>query len=356
MAVVKDVDFAEELIGQPHTISWSAHVFSPSGDMIDVLVESGTVTLSGRNRGRTRGDVTLIDTDGTLWDPTGVNGASPYGGWVEICASLGGQECFVGSGLILDVQRERPGGTIGVAFVDYGAAVGWDNWFWPVGYSTADPMQGVMETLFESCHLTGTVIDPGVPANVAGTFIEESSRESAVQHLCTDANIVAWVDEHRRLRLQPEPVTAAMPAVYTLSDGKSGTVTRESYGLSRDGVPNYVVVTGERPQDGANPPIGSAFVTTGLFDYNGPYGRVLEVNNRPVLTTNTACDQAAATILAKEGRLQRDMTVDAVAHPCLEPGDRIDLHSGDRVTSTVLDEVRYAIGPDAMSVRLVEAL
>lgn len=353
---MRDFDFPEPLLGQSHTIVWRAHVYGPDGAEVVVLAESGSVTLSGRDRNRTRGDITLIDPDAKLWDPTGLTGASPYGGTVEVCAMIGEEECYVASGIILEVQKERPGGTVRVAFTDYGQAADWDQNGAPMTFAATDNLVGWLEYLLQMAFTIETIVDPGVPTTLAGGFVEEHSKETALQHICTDAGIVVWVDEHRRLRVQLEAVTAASPAVYTLSDGPKGTVTKESHGLSRDGVPNYIYVTGEQPQGDTPPPFGSAFVTSGPFNIYGPYGRVTELPNRPVLTTNAACDAAAATILAREGRLQRDLTVDAVAHPCLEPGDRIDTTLGGFALATILDEVRYNIGPDPMNVRLVEAL
>ena len=354
---MKPNNIPHEFVASPHTVVWTAHVFAPSGAMVDVMVEDGTVTLSGRERNRTRGDVTLVDPQGRLWDPTGLTGASPYGGWVEVCAQMAGEECYVGSGIILEVQRERPGGTIRVAFTDFGVAAGWDQFSHPVSYAATDNLQSTIETLLESARLTATIVDPGVPTTLAGAFTEERSRESAIGSICSDADIVAWVDEHRRLRLQPESVTAAMPAVYMLADGPGGTVTQESHGLSRDGVPNYVVVTGERPQDGGDPPWGAwSLEGGGPLDPDGPFGRVVQLANRPVLATQAACEAAAKTILGQEGRLVRDISVSAIAFPCLEPGDRIDFTSGGSTLPTILAEVRYAIGPDVMAVRLQEAL
>lgn len=352
---MKPFDFPEALLGQSHTISWWAHVYDPAGGEVYAPVEDGSVTLSGRDRGRTRGDVTLVDTAGRLWDPSGLTGASPYGGHVEVCAQIGEEECFVASGLILDVGRERPGGTIRVAFVDYGQAVVWDQFGWPVGFHEASPLVSGLQDLFVSCAVTATIADPGIPATLGGTFLEESSREGAVSTICDNAGVVAWVDEHRRLRVQVAAVSAATPAVYTLHDGPNGTVTRESHGLSRDGVASWVVVTGERPQDAENPAIGNAYQTTGPTNVAGPYGRVVIRENRPVLATNAECDLAAATILRQRSRLVRNMQLDAVAHPCLEPGDRIDVSLSGNTFPLILEEVRYDIGPDAMNCRLVEA-
>lgn len=352
---MKPHNFDSELLTRPHSIQWCADIFAPSGDMIELVpIESGSVTLTGRDRSRTRGDLTLIDVEG-VWDPDGFTGASPYGGHLQMCAQVFGENIYIAGGLILEVAHQRPEGTVRVAFVDYGVQAGWDLFFGPWNFAGTEAMAPTIEFLMEECASTATVIDPGVPGTLAGAFVEEQSRESAVGHICNDSDIVCWMDEFRRIRLQPEPVSATTPAVYTLRDGPTGTVTREAQTLSRDGVPSYVIVSGERPQGGGNPVWSLAFQASGPTNVEGPFGRVIQIANRPVLTTSDACLAAARTILAQQSRLVRDLRLSAVTHPALEPGDRVDVILEDRGMPMVIEEIRFAMGVDAMEVSVVEA-
>lgn len=346
--------FDDDLLARPHAIEWCADVFTPAGAMLDQIpIETGAVTLSGRDRGRTRGDITLVDIGG-VWDPDGLDGASPYGGHVQMCAILFGERVYVAGGLILEAQRQRPEGTIRVAFVDYGSAVVWDLLAGGWAFDATMNLRSTIESMMEQAATTETIVDPGVPTTLAGAFVDEQSRESVVAHICTDANIVCWVDEWRRLRLQPATVSALTPAVYVLRDGPLGTVTSESHTLSRDGVPSFVVVTGERPQGAEGPVFGMVSQTTGPTAVDGPFGRVVSKQNRPVLTTVAECEAAGHTILARESRLKRDLSIGAVTHPALEPGDRVDTIMGNDTRALAIDEIRFRMGVEGMDVSVIE--
>jgi len=352
---VKPHTYTDDYLTRPHTIAWRAHIFAPDGSEMHCDVESGSITLSGRDRSRTHMDVTLVDDEWACWDPTGVTGASPFGGHVSVSALIGNDEIVVAAGIILETQRQRPDGGVRVGVVDYGVPVGWDLYGHPRTFNRGAHTVSTITTLMEMAHPASVVVGPGVSGYLHQGFVEERSQEAAIVTWCADINIVVWMDELRRLHLQGADVLASSPPVYTLSDGPAGTVTKEDHTLSRDGVPSVVVVTGEQPQGKAKPAWAVARQTTGNTAYTGPYGRVTEIINVPTVITNAVAQTTANTFLAHHRRLNRNLQLDAVANPALEPGDRVDAVLDGSHLKLTIDEVRFTIGPDPMSLTLLDA-
>jgi hypothetical protein len=247
------------------------------------------------------------------------------------------------------VSRDRPGGHIDVAFVDFGQAVGWDLYSWARRFKDTDNFVPTIQSLMADADPVSTIAEAGLPAKVAATFVEERSREAAVARILEDGKAVAWMDEHRRLRIDHEVVLASEAPVYEVRDGVNGTITRESHSLSRDGVPSIVIVTGEQPAAGGDPVWGSALQTTGPTAYTGPYGRVVGFYNRPGVRTKGLADVHAQSILIRNKRLERRLTVSAVAHIALEPGDRVDVVLEGTRLRMVVQALRFVVGsPDPM--------
>ncbi len=356
MGLVKPHAFVDTDLTRPHTIAWRAHIYAPNNTEMQCDVESGSITLSGRGRDRTRMDITLVDDEWACWDPTGTGGASPYGGHVQVSAFLGKEEIKVAAGIILETNRNRPDGGIRVGVVDYGAPVGWDLFGHPRVYNRGAHVVPSLTTLMEMAHPTSVVQGPSLPGWLRQGFVEERSPESAIVQFCSDGNIVVWMDELRRMHVQVADVLAAAAPVYTLTDGPLGTITKEDHTISRDGVPSVVVVTGEQPQGKAKPAWAVARQASGPTAYTGPYGRVTEVINVPTVISNATAQTTANTFLAQHRRLARDLQLDAVCNPTLEPGDRINVVLDGTTYRMQLQEVRFTIGPDPMSLSLLDAM
>ena len=354
MGVVKGAIPPSVLTGA-HKIDWQVMVYCPNGRTVRTQVDTGSVTITGRDRGRTRGQLEIVD-DGTLWDRTGETGVSPYGGSVKVQARVGSDLIDVAGGLVLEVERSRPGSTIDVAFVDYGAMLGWCELVGPIGINAGHSLADWITNFCWIAGPTGYVYDPGVPATVPTSFVEQGSHESGLAKLCTDDNIVVWLDEKRRVRVQPADVLDSTPAVWTFADGENGTIVTENHSLSRDGVPAAVVVTGETPQGAQAPVTGQAYQSTGPTRWGGPYGYVRQRANRPVLNSQAAADAAARTILDQQRRLKRQVDLTAVTHPGLEPGDRVDVVSAGERFAMVLQAASFRLSPNPMGATLVQPM
>lgn len=115
-------------------------------------------------------------------------------------------------------------------------------------------------------------------------------------------------------------------AVWTAAAGAGGVLTGLNRSLSRDGVYNAVVATGEALDDTA-PPLGTAYDLdpTSPTYWLGPFGKVPRRYSSPLLTTAGRATSAAESLLVQSTGLPYLVDFTAVPNPALEPFDPIAL-------------------------------
>lgn len=310
-----------------------------------LAVEDGSVTLDATADVRASLDLTIVEP----W-PSGTTtfDLAPYG--TELTVTRGVvfgngsvQRVPLGIYRIVTVEQESaPKGTLRVTAQDrmsgiieakllaavsvgptatMGAIV---NAFVLGGTLSGATIDGVYPTgVIQWLNADGTtdVVTPAVVLNRDGVVVEQD-RFSFLDDLITGLGKIWYFDYRGVLVIKPLP-TNTVP-VFEVNAGAGGVLVSAHRVLTRDGIYNAVVASGESP-DILAPPSGVAFDTTPGSPtlYGGPFGKV------PFFYTNSTLDTPAKALAKAQAKLLEvkglpyDVDFSMVPNPALEPYDAV---------------------------------
>lgn len=159
-------------------------------------------------------------------------------------------------------------------------------------------------------------------APIGRTVIVEDDRYAAIKDLVTGLGKIAYFD-YRGVLLVRTPASADDP-VWTVARGAGGALVQAGRSISREGVYNGVLATGEALDTEA--PARGLAVDSGAGSptlWGGPFGKVPRYYASPLLTSDAQARVAAAAILRRSLGLPYNVDLTAVPNPALEPDDPI---------------------------------
>lgn len=329
---------------------------TPTGTALAIL--GGAVTLDGDADVRATLDLTVAERWPTTLDYLHL---TPYGAEVFITRGV-----ELGNG---SIQR-APLGYFRLSGVDQDdAPTG------PLTLTGTDRMKGIVDARLEvpaqflPTATYGTVVSTLVAAVYPGAVIQwddttnttaigrsivaEEDRYKALLDVVQSAGKIAYFDYRGVLVIKDPPATTT--PVWDVSAGAEGVLVSLGRGLSRDGIYNAVIATGEALDD--SPPVrGAAYDldATSPTYWNGPFGKVPRFYSSPLLTTTGQCDAAAASLLAQGVGLPYSVDFTQIPNPALEPFDPvrviypIDLEATphQKEETHVLDQIVVPLGVD----------
>jgi hypothetical protein len=170
-----------------------------------------------------------------------------------------------------------------------------------------------------------SLVDRAVPWSI----VYEENRMASLIKLAAAWPARIVVDSRGVLRmLPPVPALPGTPVV-ELHTGSRGIVAEWQTAVDRAEMYNAVFVRGQDPDNAERAVEGIAWDSDPASPtyYGGPFGeRPLEYAS-PLLTTEAACQAAAATMLATRLRRQRVAEVSIVPDPRIELGDYVDVRT-----------------------------
>lgn len=183
------------------------------------------------------------------------------------------------------------------------------------------------------------------------SLIVEESRFEALTTLATGlGKIVYWNGEGK---LVFETIPDETTPIWTVNAGIGGVLVEAKRSLSRDGVYNAVVVTGEGADELA--PVRAvaydAQESSPTF-FGGPFGRVPRFYSSPFITTQSQAAGAAVSLLRQSLGAPYDVGASAVPNPALKPYDVIrvvyndgtrELHIVEKVTIPLVNDAALDI-------------
>lgn len=287
------------------------------------------------------------------WPANSSATGTPYGQEIYVERGIeygdGGTE-WVGLGYfrIDSVEQDRvPDGPIHITASDRMATIKDGRPLAPLVFGAGASVQSVIDFVV-------TQVLPGVPTVYdfsAGTtllnvsHILDQDRLKFLQDLVSSLGKVMYFDYAGRLQIKaaPDPTKAA---VYTINAGRSGVLVSMKRSLSRDGVYNAVVATGEAA--GELPPVrGVAIddVPTSPTYFSGPFGQVAEFFSSTFLQTNDQCTNAARSMLLKAVGLPYNVSLGTVPNPALEAGDVVTVSYSEKSNSEthIADKIVYPL-------------
>lgn len=298
----------------------------PTGTLVDLI--DGDVQLDGRADIRSTIDVTIVGVG--LW-PTAVDSTlTPYG--AELFAERGiaygnGSTEWVSLGYFrinAVEQDDAPNGPIAIQGADRMAGIIDAKLTTPQQFTAAQRLDAVVEALVEEAYPAAVIEwDDRTGENLLGrTVIVESDRYAFLNELL-EASGKIWYFDYRGVLVIKTPPSPTLPS-WVVAGGEGGVLVSVGRALSREGVYNGVIATGEAA-DTAEPVRGLAVDNDAASPtlWGGPFGRVPREYASPLLTTDAQAQLAAATILRRSLGLPYNVDFTAVPNPALEPDDPV---------------------------------
>lgn len=324
---------------------------SPTGTTINIL--EGDVTFD------TGSDVnaTMDITTDLSWPSTAASLGAPYGQEVYIERGVqyaSGTQEWVGLGYFrIDrvEQANAPKGAVRITGSDRMSSIRDDRPIQPIVFTAGTSVGAVIDFVVQDAVPTVvTVYDwAAYSATLQSDHILDDDRIKFLNEILTAYGKVAYFDYAGRYQVKTPPSFTNTP-VWFVNSGKNGVLCSMTRTISRDGVYNGVVATGEPVGTDLAPVRGQALdlnVTSPTYWF-GSFGKVPRFFSSSFLTTNAQCDSAAASILLTSTGIPYVVELGVVPNPALEGWDVLQVQYSDKVSYEihVIDTIKYALGAD----------
>jgi hypothetical protein len=302
-----------------------------------------------------RGTLTM-ETDGTRMWPSAVNLLlAPYGNEVfaERGVDLGGGTTeWVSLGYFrieTPDQAEVPDGPIRIEAKDRMAGIVDARLLAPRQYAASAVYGDVVEELVTDVYPSATIEwDDATDVDTLGRQVAvEEDRHGFLADLVTSIGKIMYWD-HRGVLVIRDPPSATEP-VYEVNAGAGGVLVAMARKLTRAGVYNAVVASGEAG-DTDTPVRGVATDDnpTSPTYYAGRFGPVPMFFSSPFITTTVQAKAAAASLLRRQLGLPYVVDFTAVPNAALEPWDpvRVRYSTREAPETHVLQTVTIPLAPE----------
>lgn len=354
-----------------HRVVVEARVVSghPTGDDPDGValpVLGGDVLLDGT--AQVRGTLAL-ETQGWTEDGTGRPGGrtlfprragdllAPFGAeiYVRYGVDLGGAGVLwapLGYYRIDTVeQTNAPDGPLRIAGSDRMAGLVDGRLASPVVFPASRTVAQVVADLVQEIYPAAVIIwdDDAGSEPLGRDLLVEDDRYGAVHELVTSLGKIAYWDGAGFLRIETAP-DSSVP-VWEVAAGRHGVLVEARRAVSRVGVPNGFVVTGQGGDQTSNTrAVAVDASATSPTRWGGPFGRVPAFYSSPFITNPGRALVVATQMLRRRLGLPYTVSFGAVTNPTLKPYDpiRITYRDGSRELH-VMETVTIPLGPGAMS-------
>jgi hypothetical protein len=301
----------------------------PTGTEIPIF--SGDVQLDA---GAAIRSTLVLTTDGTGMFPDQASDLlTPYGNEVFARRGIafgGGAIEWVSLGYFrinaVD-QDDAPDGPITISAQDRMAGIVEARLIAPLQYGSTALYGDVVEELVTEVYPWATIEwDDDADTDALGrSLIAEEDRHKFLDDLVTSLGKI-WYWDHRGvlvIRTAPDPDDP----VWEVNAGADGVLTALARDLSREGVYNAVVATGEA-LDTNTPPRAVAVDDNpdSPTYWNGSFGKVPRFYTSPFITTTNQAQLTANGLLRAKLGLPYNVNFRSIANPALEPWDPVAIN------------------------------
>lgn len=306
---------------------------TPTGTELRLL--DGSVELDATADVRGAGTVTLAER----WPTVRNISLAPYGSEVFLArgVDLGGAGVLwapLGYYRITEIdQGNSARGPVTLSLEDRMATIIDSRFLAPRQWLQGTQVGDIVDEVVLEIYPDATIVydDDSNLSELGRTLIVEESRYEVLTTLATGlGKIVYWNGEGN---LVFETVPDEDSPIWVVNAGPGGVLVESNRSLSRDGVYNAVVVTGEGADE--IPPVRAvaydAQESSPTF-FGGPFGRVPRFYSSPFITTEAQAAGAAVNLLRKFLGAPYDVGVSAIPNPALKPYDviRVVYNDGTR--------------------------
>lgn len=332
-----------------HQATFEARVVAPGQTGIDpagtsITILGGDVEVNAS--AQTRSTLDLTTAGKGMWPNRGDSLLAPYGNEVFVRRGIkygDGVTEWVSLGYFrLDTpeQDRVPDGPITLTGADRMAGIVDGRMLAPRPFPANTTYGTVVATLVGEIYPWATIEwdDSTDSQQIGRQVIAEEDRYEVLDDLVTSVGKVWWWD-HRGVLVIKTPPAPTTP-VWEVNHGASGVLVAMSRRLTREGVYNAVVATGEGADTAK--PVRAVVVdndrTSPTYFY-GPFGKVPRFFSSPLITSNGQAALAAASMLTKQLGLPYAVDFSMVPNPALEPYDPVRVTYPGRSEVHVLDRL-----------------
>lgn len=299
---------------------------SPAGTEIKIL--GGDVQLDATAEVRSTLDIT---TDGTgMWPSRNDSLLAPYGNEIFVERGIeygGGLTEWVSLGyhrIYTPEQDNPPDGEIQIAARDRMSGIIDGRLLNPVQFAATKTRGEVVAQLVTDVYPTA-VIDWDDSAEfvlIGRSLVADEDRFAFLNDLITAAGKV-WYWDYAGVLVIKSPPDPSLP-VFDVDHGENGVLVKMSRDLTREGVYNAVVATGEATD--------SSFASRAVAIDNNPssptywyggFGKVPRSYSSPFITSNAQALSAAQSLLVQSLGLPYSVYFGSIVNAALEPLDPV---------------------------------
>lgn len=296
---------------------------------------------------------TLSLTTSASWPVKATDALAPYGQqiYVERGIAYGnGQREWVGLGWFrIDTieQEDTPDGPILISGSDRSAGLRDGRFLAPKQYASTLTNGDVVNDLIWGVYFFAGIIewdDTDVRDDTINrTIIVEEDRLEALRDLLTSLGKIGYWD-HRGIFVIKTPPDVTGAPQWEISAGANGVLVQMSRALTREGVYNAVVATGEA---GDTTPPARGVATDNNPEsptyFSGSFGPVPRFYSSPFITTNAQAKNAAESLLKRNLGLPYQVNLGSITNAALEPYDVLDVRYPKASRSRTLRGERHVI-------------
>jgi len=319
-----------------------------------IPVTGGTVKGDRGGFVRRSCDVTVADPD--LIPLLAGDALAPYGSelrlWRGVVLPDGREELVaVGTFVVWDVESAEPFDGVRVTGYDRMRLVQQARFPFPTSPQTRSAIELVSSLVLEPVPWATILIDPALrDATVPRSVALQRDRDQPVTDVATALGAEIYSDAYGGFVLAPIPDPSG-PPVARFQRGEGGVLVSRRRKLSREGVYNACVASGQ--QAGDEPVVTSDLIIDSdpmsPTYWDGPFGHAPTFYSSSFLTTKNQANDAARAILRDQVGLVRSLGFDAIPNPALEVGDVIGLDSDDGYEQHILETLTMPLGAGTMT-------
>lgn len=322
---------------------------NPVGTELTVI--KGDVVLDSSADIRGTLDVTVDGTNAFTSDSDGL--LTPYGNEIFVERGIvygSGTREMVSQGyyrIYTVTQAGEPDSPIRITGRDRMSGVLDARLLAPMQFLAGTSVQTIFQTLVtEVFPLAVIEFDYNAASDTIGRDqIADEDRYAFLRDLARSRGKVMYWDYAGKLQVKTAPSSSAI--VFDVNAGQDGVLITLDRELTREGVYNAVVATGQAP-DSLEPVRAQALdmnPNSPTF-WNGKFGRVPRYFFSTFLTTVAQCATAARSILERILGLPYNVDFNMVPNPALEPLDPIRITHEDGYENHILERVAIPLTVD----------
>jgi Domain of unknown function (DUF5047) len=299
----------------------------PAGTVVDLI--DGDVVIDALAQVRGTADVVI---SGQSWPRRAGDLLAPYGNelYLERGVVFGnGVTEWVGLGYFriqTPEQTRPPKGPIRIAAMDRMAGLVDGRLISPKQYTAATTFNTVITDLVDDVYPSATIDwdDASGSLPIGRAITATDDRFGTIDDLVTSLGKIWYWDYRGRLQIRAQPTSAIINA--SVSAGAGGVLVTSSRTVTRTGVYNAAVVTGQGA-DNASPLRAVAFDDNpdSPTYYRGRFGPVPQFFTAPTIIDNPTAQVAANALLMRSIGLPYEVDFQAVPNPALEPWDVLEV-------------------------------